>query len=142
MKRGRPFEPGNKYGQGRPKGSPNKKKPLVEKIFDESAPAIMALAINTAREDRQMLRTLLGQVGRRMGDHRVKLGKMPMRTFQDLDRASESILHQVTGGKLSISEGMDVCTMIEVRRHVLMDVEMEQRVSALEHPGQKRKEAA
>ena len=25
MTRGRPFEPGNKFGRGRPKGSPNKK---------------------------------------------------------------------------------------------------------------------
>lgn len=64
MKRGRPFEPGNKFGRGRPKGSPNKKKPLAQKILDENAPAIMALAINTAREDDKMLRTLIRELGR------------------------------------------------------------------------------
>jgi hypothetical protein len=48
MTRGRPFEPGNQFGRGRPKGSPNKKAHLAQKIFDHNAPAIMALAINSA----------------------------------------------------------------------------------------------
>jgi len=118
MTRGRPFEPGNKFGRGRPKGSPNKKKPLAQKIFDENAPAIMALAINSAREDRPMLRTLIRELGRRMGDRPVKLGKIPMNTVQDLDQASTTILNKVTAGKISISEGVAVFGMIEIRRNV------------------------
>lgn len=141
MKRGRPFEPGNKFGRGRPKGSPNKKKQSAERIFDQNAPAIMALAINTAREDRQMLRTLLGQVGRRMGDRRVKLGNFPMKSLTDLDQTSEMTLKHVAAGKLSIGEGMDVCSMIEVRRRVLMDVDIERRLRAVED-GRALKEAA
>lgn len=142
MKRGRPFEPGNKFGKGRPKGSPNKKTHLVEKIFDENAPAIMALSINSAREDRQMLRVLLREVARRMGDRRVKLGNMPMKTIPDLDRATEMILRRVAAGKLSIADGTDVSHMIEIRRNVLMSVALEQRVRALENNGQVLKEAA
>lgn len=141
MKRGRPFEPGNKFGRGRPKGSPNKKKQSAERIFDQNALAIMALAINTAREDRQMLRTLLGQVGRRMGDRRVKLGNFPMKSLTDLDQTSEMTLKHVAAGKLSIGEGMDVCSMIEVRRRVLMDVDIERRLRAVED-GRVLKEAA
>lgn len=142
MKRGRPFEPGNKFGRGRPKGSPNKKKQSAEKIFEDNSPAIMALAINTAREDRPMLRTLVAQVGRRMGDRTVKLGNLPMRTWQDLDRASEFVLSKVAAGKLSIGEGTELCNMIEIRRRVLIDMEMERRVSALENGGQVLKEVA
>jgi translation elongation factor EF-Tu-like GTPase len=141
MKRGRPFEPGNKLGRGRPKGSPNKKKPLAQKILDENAPAIMALAINTAREDDKMLRTLIRELGRRMGDRPVKLGRMPMNTLTDLDQASATILGKVTAGKISISEGVAVCGMIELRRQVLTGVELETRVSNLE-AGQTRQEAA
>lgn len=142
MKRGRPFEPGNKFGSGRPKGIPNKKRLLAQKIFDDNAPAIMALAINTAREDRQMLRTLISQVGRRMGDRPVRLGRMPMKTIQDLDQASVTILNKVAAGKLSIGEGTDIFGMIEIRRRVLTDVELNARVSAIENGGQRLKEAA
>src|SRR6266513_622188 len=98
MKRGRPFEQGNKFGRGRPKGSPNKKKPLAQKIFDDNAPAIMAL-------------------GGRMGDRPEKLGRMPMNTMKHLDQASATILNQVTAGKISISEGVAVFGMIEIRRN-------------------------
>ena len=132
MKRGRPFEPGNKFGRGRPKGSPNKKKPLAQKILDENAPAIMALAINTARDDDKMLRTLIRELGRRMGDRPVKLGRLPMNTLTDLDQASATILGKVTAGKISISEGVAVCGMIELRRQVLAGVELETRVAKLE----------
>jgi len=142
MKRGRPFEQGNTLGRGRPKGSPNKKKPLAQKIFDENAPAIMALAINSAREDRPMLRTLIRELGWRMGDRPVKLGKIPMNTVQDLDQASTTILNKVTAGKISISEGVVVFGMIEIRRNVLMTVEMDGRVRALENGGPALKEAA
>jgi hypothetical protein len=141
MKRGRPFEPCNKFGRGRPKGSPNKKRPLAQKIFDENAPAIVALGINSAREDPAMLRTLIREVGRRMGDRPVKLGRMPMNTLSDLDQASATVLNKVTAGKISISEGAAVCGMIEIRRQVLAGVGLETRVTNLEN-GQTIKEAA
>src|SRR5439155_25334874 len=46
--RGRPFEPGNKYGRGRPKGSRNKEKYPGEKILDEYGPHIMFKCISQA----------------------------------------------------------------------------------------------
>lgn len=142
MMRGRPFEPGNKFGRGRPKGSPNKKKPEARKIFDQNGAAIMALAINTAKEDPPMLRTLIRELGRRMGDRPVKLGRMPMTTLKDLDHATEAVLNKVTAGKISVSEGTNVCSMLEIRRRVLTDVELEERVRLLENRGQGLQEAA
>src|ERR1039458_10525996 len=62
MRRGRPFEPGNKFGCGRPTGSPNKKAQQAQKLFEENSPALMALAINRSREDPQMLRMLASHV--------------------------------------------------------------------------------
>jgi hypothetical protein len=52
MTRGRPFQPGSHFGRGRPKGSPNKKTLQAQKLFEDNAAAIMALAINKCREDR------------------------------------------------------------------------------------------
>ncbi len=142
MKRGRPFEPGNKFGRGRPKGSPNKKTQLAQKIFDDNSAAIMALAINASREDRQMLRMLAGHIVPRRKDLPVKLGKLALTTFRDLDRASEAILNKAGSGKISVSEAVDIFNMIETRRRVLMALELEQRISALENGGRPLKEAA
>ena len=41
-KRGRPFQPGNRFGRWRPKGSPNKKTLLAQQLFEDHSPAIMA----------------------------------------------------------------------------------------------------
>ncbi len=142
MKRGRPFEPGNKFGRGRPKGSPNKKTQLAQKIFDDNSAAIMALAINASREDRQMLRMLAGHIVPRRKDLPVKLGKLALTTFRDLERASEAILNKAGSGKISVSEAVDIFNMIETRRRVLMALELEQRISALENGGRPLKEAA
>ena len=41
MRRGRPFEPGNKFGRGRPRGSRNKTTRILEELLDEHAPALL-----------------------------------------------------------------------------------------------------
>jgi hypothetical protein len=142
MKRGRPFEPGNKFGRGRPKGTPNKKAQLAQKIFDDNSPAIMALAINASREDRPMLRMFASHIVPRRRELPIKLGSMPLKTLNDLDRASEAVLKKATSGKLSMSEALEVSTLIENRRRVLIDVELERRISVLENGGSLLKEAA
>ena len=39
MTRGRPFQPGNRFGHGRPKGSPNQKSLQARKLFEEHSAA-------------------------------------------------------------------------------------------------------
>jgi hypothetical protein len=133
MKRGRPFEPGNRFGRGRPKGSPNKKILLAQKIFEDNSPAIMALAINTSRDDRPILRMLASHIVPRRKELPVKLGKLPLKTITDLDRASEAILNKVASGKICLSDAVVVFDLIETRRRVLTTVELEQRMIVLEN---------
>src|SRR2546425_12787757 len=52
MKRGRPFEPGNKLGRGRPPGSRNKKTLIIQEIL--------------AKEDRRLREKI--KAGRRRGE--------------------------------------------------------------------------
>ena len=140
MTRGRPFEPGNKSGRGRPKGSPNKKTQQAQKLFEENSPAIMALAINRSREDPHMLRMLASHVVPQRRGLPVNLGRLPMDTFEDLDRASAATLKKATCGKLGLDEALDICNLIEGRRRVLESQNLERRLSALENsdvpPGQ------
>jgi hypothetical protein len=65
-----------------------------------------------------------------------------MATLKDLDRASAVILNKATSGKIGLDEALDVCTIIETRRRVLMSVDVEQRLVALENGGRLLKEAA
>lgn len=60
MKRSRPFEPGNHFGRGRPKGSRNKRSLLAKQLLDEHGEAIVRKALVIALQgDPAMWRTLL-----------------------------------------------------------------------------------
>jgi hypothetical protein len=48
--RGRPFEPGNTFGRGRPRGSPNKKSLALQKLLLEHGPEIIKTVIDRAKK--------------------------------------------------------------------------------------------
>lgn len=57
-KRGRPFQSGNRYGQGRPAGSPNKKSWLLQHMLLNEGEAIILKLIELARKGDRTARTL------------------------------------------------------------------------------------
>ena len=132
MTRGRPFEKGNKFGHGRPKGGLNKKTLVAQKLFEEHSPKIMALAISKCPEDRYLLRMLAHRIVPQSRELPVKIGRLPMKTIEDLDRASEATLKKMASGKMAISEAQEVFQMIETRRNVLETHDLERRISAME----------
>jgi hypothetical protein len=136
MNRGRPFELGNKFGRGRPKGSLNKSTQLAHKLFEEHSPTIMALAISQCRDDRQMLRMFVRHILPRQKDWPVKIGRMPVNTLEDLNQASAMTIKQVTAGRISVSEALGLSDIIENRRRVLETQDLDRRLSALEHGGE------
>ena len=135
MKRGRPFEPGNKFGRGRPPGSRNKRTLLAQKIFQDNSAALMGLAIMNAREDRQLLRLLVSSIVPRRRELPVKVGSLTLNTLEDLDRTSEAIFRKASAGKIRWSEAAEVSAVIETRRRLLETRELERRVSTLESAG-------
>jgi len=134
MTRGRPFQRGNKFGRGRPKGTPNKKTALAQKLFQEHSPNIMALAISRCRDDPQMLRMLASQLVPKRRGSPVNIGRLELTTLEDLNRASATVFEKASSGKIGMSEALDFCTMIEGRRRVLETQDLERRLSALENP--------
>jgi hypothetical protein len=131
-KRGRPFEPGNMFSRGRPQGSRNRKTVRALKLFEDHAAALMALAINGCRNDPQMLRTFLSRILPRSRDLPVKLGRLPLTTSEDLNRASEKTLQKALAGKISPSEAREISAMIEDRRRVIEMLDSQQRFTVLE----------
>ena len=56
--RGRPFEPGNKFGKGRPRGSPNKKSLLLQQMLLDQGQEIVQSVIDSANKGDRTAQTL------------------------------------------------------------------------------------
>jgi hypothetical protein len=132
MTRGRPFEPGNKFGRGRPKGSRNKRTHLARKLFEDHSGTLMGMALMRAREDPQMLKLLIGRIPRQR-DLPVSIALPPLKTLEDCDRASELVLKKASAGKISWGEALAVSAVIESRCRALESRDLESRVKVLEH---------
>jgi len=133
MKRGRPFEPGNKFGRGRPKGSRNTKKPQAQKIFEDNAPAIVTQGILSSRNDPAMLRKLVGHALPYRKQPPIKIRSMPVKTLEDVDRASEAIVQSAMAGKISPSEAQELCAVLDARRRFIVELGLEGRLRAVEN---------
>ena len=135
MSRGRPFEPGNKYGRGRPPGSRNKRTLMAQKLLEAHSGALMGLAIVKAGEDPQILRLLLNLAVPKRRDLPVKLATNSLHTIADLDRASHTVMKKACAGKISWNEAAEISDVIENRRRLLETRDLEQRISKLENGG-------
>ena len=117
--RGRPFEPGNKMGRGRPKGSRNKITTDGKKILREYCGPLMQKAlVLVKRGDDRMLSFLL-KLGYEPSPTPFKFGKMPMLTLDDLMKASEIVMEYWSAGEISAQEAKAAHEVIEERRKLI-----------------------
>src|SRR5258706_4025900 len=115
--RGRPFEPGNKFGRGRPRGSRNKTTIVAQQLMNNHADPLVRKALLMAMQgDTAILRAFLDRILPVRKETPVKLGPLPMATMPDLAKASEAVLKKVGSGKLTITEARGVTDLIERRR--------------------------
>jgi hypothetical protein len=132
--RGRPFEPGNTFGRGRPRGSRNKKSFLAQELLESHSEALVRKALMQAFQgDSAVLRTLLGCVLQRR-DLPVKTGPLPMASAAELSQTSEAVLKRLATGQISLPEAQGIFELIEIRRRVIETRDLEKRVCAIEEP--------
>jgi hypothetical protein len=133
MKRGRPFEPGNKFGRGRPRGSRNKKTLLIQGLLEEHAPALMRKSLLLALQgDTQLLRVFLDHLLPRAQDSPVKMGRLPMNTTEELLESHETVMKKLASGELTPTEARQMVAMLEIRRQLIETQDLVRRVTALE----------
>lgn len=133
MPRGRPFQPGNNLGRGRPKGSRNRKSLLAEELLDSHAEAVMSQALALAEKgDAQVFRILLGHILPRRRELPLKTGPLLMGTAAELSQSSEKLMNKVTSGQISLSDAKGIADLLEQRRHILETENLEKRVRAIE----------
>ena len=129
--RGRPFEPGNKFGRGRPPGSRNKTTLLAQEMLQSHAPEIVNKCLELAlKGDVAALRLCLERVAPVGSKRPVNLGSLPMSTVGELSQASDSVLRKVISGQLTILEARGMAQLIADRRKVLLMEEEEKRAEA------------
>src|SRR5258706_12469311 len=124
--RGRPFEPGNKFGRGRPHGSRNRTTLIAHEMFQSHAPEIVNKCLELALQgDSGALRLCLERVAPVRSKRPVNLGSVPMGTVAELSQASDIVLRKVISGQLPILEARGMAQLIADRRKGLLIEEAE-----------------
>jgi hypothetical protein len=131
--RGRPFESGNKFGRGRPRGSRNKITMMAQELINShSDPLIRTAILRALKGDGPILRALLDRIVPMRRGAPVKLGLLPTETIDDLSKASQKVVKKMASGSLTTTEALEVADLIEGRRKVIETHELAQTIRALE----------
>jgi len=130
---GRPFEPGNKLGRGRPRGSRNKNSLLTRELLDRHGEALVRKAVLQAlKGDVPTLRALLAHILPRRTEPPVKTGPLPMGTAEEISQSSQALLEKVASGKITPSQARDIHAMLEAQRKIIETESFDNRLRAIE----------
>src|SRR2546423_15653328 len=97
--RGRPFEPGNTLGRGRPKGSRNHAKSPGEDLLEEYAPHLVRKCIALAMQgDRSAMRICMERISPARQDACIRMSLPPIRKAEDVNKAVEEVTRGIRRG--------------------------------------------
>src|SRR5258708_6634618 len=131
--RGKPFQPGNKYGRGRPPGSRNKNVGGLQEMLESHGETLIKKCLFMALQGNITLLRLFLERLFRAGQQRGLQYRLPaIKTMADLAAASETVVRGVTRGLLTPSEGQAFTVMLDGRRRMIETEELEARLRALE----------
>jgi hypothetical protein len=121
MTRGRPFEPGNTFGRGRPKGSKNKSTSVVRRLLAEHHPMLMKSHVAAAlKGDVRSRIWCLNDLNR--GTLPGSKLKLPViKVLPDIQRAQSIILKAVASLKCSALDAQAMFAMLAEIRKTIMD---------------------
>jgi hypothetical protein len=132
--RGKPFQPGNSYGKGRPPGSRNKATLALQELLDGEGELILRKAIELAKGGNDRAQKLcLERLMPPCRERTVRLA-LPIKctTAADICHALNVILTGVAQGEITPGEAVQLANIVEVRRKAMETEEFEQRLKALE----------
>ena len=137
--RGRPFQLGNMYGKGRPKGSRNKLTLAAQRLLEEHCESIVRkCVIGALQGDRQAMRLCVERLLPARRDAPVRT-KLPLvKTAQDVNAALQVVLDDIARGRTTPSEGEMISNVLEKRRKAIETMELLRRVEQLESDVEER----
>jgi len=131
--RGRPFQPGNSFGRGRPKGSQNKATLLAQQLLQEHAkPVMRKCLVEALKGDRNASRLCVERILPACRDRSIQLPRLPIGTAADLDTSTQRVVRAIADGKITTNEGETVANILEGRRRILETRDLDSRLKALE----------
>jgi hypothetical protein len=131
---GKPFQPGNHYGRGRPAGSPNKSTALLRVLLDEEGEAIMRTAINLAKEgEPSALKLCLERLVPPCKERSISL-QLPgdITTAEGTLGALAAVVDALARGQITPGETLAVAQVLDTCRHAVETQELDRRLTALE----------
>jgi hypothetical protein len=131
--KGKPFEPGNKLGPGRPRGSRNKTTQRAQELLNRYAEPIIRKCIASAlKDDSKALQLCFDRILPARRELPIKIGKLSLGTAAELSKASESVTRKVAEGRLTPGQGQAFAELLEQRRKIIETDDLERRLQALE----------
>jgi hypothetical protein len=136
--RGKPFQPGNKFGRGRPRGSRNKIAMAAQELINSHSLPVVRKALILALEDGKpagqiaVLLAILDRIVPVRKEAPVNIGSLPTGTISEVSKSSEALVKKATSGKLTITEAQGIADLLEGLRKVIETEDLARRVAALE----------
>src|SRR6266571_9492109 len=131
--RGKPFQAGNKYGRGRPRGSQNKVTRVCQDTLDSHAENLIKKCMVLAFQGNPTaLRLCIERLMPARRQRTLQFKLPPIKTIDNVAAASESVVSGVARGQLTPAEGQSFSGMLEGRRRTIETEELAQRIRALE----------
>lgn len=130
---GIPFQPGNTFGRGRPKGCRNKATIALQEMLDGHGESITRkCALLALQGDPTALRLCMERLIPPRKEHPVKFKLPAVTTAAEVAAAVDAVLQGVARGQLTPAEGQMIATILEGRRKAIQTEEHEARIRALE----------
>lgn len=136
--RGRPFEPGNQFGRGRPRGSRNKTTMMAQELIEKyKEPLIQKCVMMALKEDPTAMRLCMERLLPPRKGQPVTMRPSRTGTPADISQAYDRVWKQVRNGELTPSEAEVLGRFLEARRRALETEDLDWRLRLLEESAQK-----
>jgi hypothetical protein len=129
--KGKPFEPGNKLGKGRPPGSRNKKSKLAETMAEHGESIIQKCQLMALSGDPTAMRLCVERLLPTAKAPGTRFRLPSMKTASDLKSVLPIILKQTAQGKINPYEAEALSRVVETQQRTA-ESSLEERVLALE----------
>lgn len=130
--RGRPFEPGNQFGRGRPRGSKNKRTVAQATLEQFAEPLIKKSVAQALEGDASMLRFLADRLLPASGERAVRMKIPSLDQIQGVEQIQQKIIEQVTSGKITASDAEKLHAMLQNHRDNIENRETQSRLVEVE----------
>jgi hypothetical protein len=127
--RGRPFQPGNTFGRGRPRGSRNKNTLALQQMLAEHGEALVSKCVVAALQgDMLAMRLCIERLLPALRHNPVQVALPPVRNAMGVGRALEQLVQNVAQGQITPGEAERIANILKIRGRSVRDEDVEKQM--------------